>query len=163
MPNEHPYSLITLSRQFVFSYPHILSSQWAHILKKNMTNDEIAAVGYKKWKWGNTEVANYMLDTAIMGEYFHIYRSFWRSHMCAIDGRYHIANLSSHPHYTLSAHPLVTRPYHIPFHHTTSLPPLLITPHLASTHRWQAQVPEMSRVLRPRFNPLRGLHMPGKR
>ena len=33
------------------------------------------------------QVANYMLDTAIMGEYFHIYRSFWRSHMCAVDGK----------------------------------------------------------------------------
>ena len=66
---------------------HAFTEKWAHVLKKNMTNDEIAAVGYKKWKWGNTEVANYMLDTAIMGEYFHIYRSFWRSHMCAVDGK----------------------------------------------------------------------------
>ena len=66
---------------------HAFTEKWAHILRKNMTNDEIAAVGYKKWKWGNTEVANFMLDTAIMGEYFHIYRSFWRSHMCAVDGR----------------------------------------------------------------------------
>jgi hypothetical protein len=27
-----------------------------------------------------------MVNTAIMGEYFHIYRSMWRSHMCAVDG-----------------------------------------------------------------------------
>lgn len=35
---------------------HAFTEKWAHILRKNMTNDEIAAVGYKKWKWGNTEV-----------------------------------------------------------------------------------------------------------
>ena len=63
------------------------TEKWAHILQKNMTNDEISALGYKKWKWGNTAVGNLMLDTAIMGEYFHIYRSFWRSHMCAMDGQ----------------------------------------------------------------------------
>jgi hypothetical protein len=60
--------------------------KWDHILMKNMTNNEIAAAGYKKWKWGNIAVGQYMLETAVMGEYFHIYRSFWRSHMCAVDG-----------------------------------------------------------------------------
>ena len=30
-----------------------------------------------------------MVETAVIGEYFHIYRSFWRSHMCAVDGQPH--------------------------------------------------------------------------
>ena len=34
--------------------------------------------GYSKWKWGNTAVRRLMVETAVMGEYFHIYRSFWR-------------------------------------------------------------------------------------
>ena len=61
--------------------------KWDHILRKNMTDAEILEAGYKKWKWGNTGVGQLMLETAIMGEYFHIYRSFWRSHMCAVDGK----------------------------------------------------------------------------
>jgi hypothetical protein len=28
-----------------------------------------------------------MFNKAIVGEYFHIYRGFWRSHMCAVDGQ----------------------------------------------------------------------------
>ena len=61
--------------------------KWDHVLRKNMTDAEVLEAGYKKWKWGNTEVGQLMLETAIMGEYFHIYRSFWRSHMCAVDGK----------------------------------------------------------------------------
>ena len=66
---------------------HAFVEKWDHVLQKNMTDEEILALGYKKWKWGNVAVANLMLQTAIMGEYFHIYRSFWRSHMCAMDGQ----------------------------------------------------------------------------
>ena len=61
--------------------------KWDHILRKNMTDLEVLDAGYKKWKWGNVAVGQLMLETAIMGEYFHIYRSFWRSHMCAVDGK----------------------------------------------------------------------------
>ena len=34
--------------------------------------------GYDKWKWGNISPRRLMVETAVMGEYFHIYRSFWR-------------------------------------------------------------------------------------
>lgn len=46
-------------------------------------------LGYDRWKWGNTAVRRLMVETAVIGEYFHIYRSFWRSHMCAVDGQPH--------------------------------------------------------------------------
>jgi len=55
-----------------------------------VTDDEIVAGGYEattfKNKWGETGQRRAMFDTAIMGEYFHIYRGLWRSHMCAVDG-----------------------------------------------------------------------------
>ncbi len=52
----------------------------------NMNKADMDANGYTKWKWGYTAPRQLMMDKAIMGEYFHIYRSFWRSHMCAVDG-----------------------------------------------------------------------------
>ena len=61
-------------------------TKWAHVLEANVTNKEVAAMGYKTWKWGMRAPRKTMVETAIMGEYFHIYRSLWRSHMCAQDG-----------------------------------------------------------------------------
>ena len=58
-------------------------SKWAHVLEANVTNKEVQALGYRTWKWGMNAPRKAMVETAIMGEYFHIYRSFWRSHMCA--------------------------------------------------------------------------------
>jgi hypothetical protein len=52
----------------------------------NMNKADMEANGYTKWKWGYKAPRQLMFDKAIMGEYFHIYRSFWRSHMCAVDG-----------------------------------------------------------------------------
>ena len=61
-------------------------TKWAHVLEANVTNKEVASLGYKTWKWGMRAPRKAMVETAIMGEYFHIYRSLWRSHMCAQDG-----------------------------------------------------------------------------
>ena len=66
------------------------SAKWGDILDADMTDEEILAAGYKKWKWGNTAPRRQMVETAIMGEYFHIYRSLWRSHMCAADGSFNL-------------------------------------------------------------------------
>ena len=60
--------------------------KWKTVINENLSNDEIKAMGFTKWKWGNHAPRKIMLETAIVGEYFHIYRSFWRSHMCAVDG-----------------------------------------------------------------------------
>jgi hypothetical protein len=38
-----------------------------------------------KNRWGETAQRLQMFKTAIVGEYFHIYRSLWRSHLCAAD------------------------------------------------------------------------------
>ena len=65
------------------------SSKWASVLDANMTDDDTLALGYEHWKWGNIAPRRVMVETAVMGEYFHIYRSFWRSHMCAVDGLPH--------------------------------------------------------------------------
>lgn len=63
------------------------SSKWSYLLDANMTDAETAAIGFEHWKWGNIAPRRLMVETAVMGEYFHIYRSFWRSHMCAVDGK----------------------------------------------------------------------------
>jgi hypothetical protein len=63
------------------------STKWADVLDANMTDAETLALGYDHWKWGNIAPRRVMVETAVMGEYFHIYRSFWRSHMCALDGQ----------------------------------------------------------------------------
>lgn len=68
------------------------TSKWGEILDHNLTIDEVAAMGYDTNlffnKWGYTAQRRLMFETAIMGEYFHIYRSFWRSHVCAVDNSY---------------------------------------------------------------------------
>ena len=60
--------------------------KWKIQINENLSNDDIRDMGFKVWKWGNHAPRKIMLETAIVGEYFHIYRSFWRSHMCAVDG-----------------------------------------------------------------------------
>ena len=40
----------------------------------SMTKNEIDAGGYSKWKWGYTAPRQLMVNKAVMGEYFHIYR-----------------------------------------------------------------------------------------
>lgn len=64
-------------------------TKWQDVLDADMSEDEIAATGNDVHsfvnKWGSTNQRRNMIEKAIMGEYFHIYRSMWRSHMCAID------------------------------------------------------------------------------
>ena len=57
------------------------------ILYANVTDDEIKAAGLevKKVRRFGDPPRKKMLDRIVMGEYFHIYRSLWRSHMCARD------------------------------------------------------------------------------
>lgn len=66
-----------------------LITKWDEVLNTEVTDEEIVAGGYDttkfRRKWGETGARKTMLDTAVMGEYFHIYRSLWRSHMCAAD------------------------------------------------------------------------------
>lgn len=60
--------------------------KWGEVINADVTDADIASFGLKKWRWGYNKPRKTMLETAIVGEYFHIYRSFWRSHMCAVDG-----------------------------------------------------------------------------
>jgi hypothetical protein len=54
-----------------------------------MTDADIEGYGYYNWKWGYIAPRRKMAETAVIGEYFHIYRSLYRSHMCAVDGVTH--------------------------------------------------------------------------
>jgi hypothetical protein len=67
------------------------TAKWKHLLEGTMTDEEIEAAGYSanqfKNKWGETGQRGNMFKQAIMGEYFHIYRGLWRSHMCALDNQ----------------------------------------------------------------------------
>ena len=63
-----------------------LTEKWADVLDADMTEDEITGYGYsvKTWEWGLTgSPRRKMVEKSVMGEYFHIYRSLWRSHMCS--------------------------------------------------------------------------------
>lgn len=63
--------------------------KWSSFLDTDMSDDEILSSGNElasfKNKWGPSGQRRMMIDKAIIGEYFHIYRSLWRSHMCAVD------------------------------------------------------------------------------
>eukprot|EP01034_Spumella_vulgaris_P025775 gene25775-32266_t len=65
------------------------TSKWADYLDANLTESDIEATGQSTKtffnKWGYSGQRRVMFNKAIVGEYFHIYRSFWRSHMCAVD------------------------------------------------------------------------------
>ena len=65
------------------------TAKWELYLDANLTTIEIEATGQNAVtfikKWGATGQRRAMFNKAIVGEYFHIYRSLWRSHMCAID------------------------------------------------------------------------------
>lgn len=66
-----------------------LTAKWADLLNADVTEEEIEAAGLNPQKffnkWGTSGQRMLMLDTAVLGEYFHIYRSLWRSHTCAAD------------------------------------------------------------------------------
>jgi hypothetical protein len=66
-----------------------LKSKWESVFKGDVKEEDLVAAGMDPTrfynKWGKTGQREAMFDTAITGEYFHIYRSMWRSHMCAAD------------------------------------------------------------------------------
>jgi len=66
------------------------NEKWSTYLDTDVTEAEMIKGGYTKTqftnKWGATGQRRTMFNKAIMGEYFHIYRGLWRSHMCALDG-----------------------------------------------------------------------------
>ena len=61
---------------------------WSDLLDAEMTADEIMSHGYsmEEWAWGTKGARRTMLENMVMGEYFHVYKSLWRSHMCSRDG-----------------------------------------------------------------------------
>jgi hypothetical protein len=61
---------------------------WADLLDAEMTPEEIMSHGYSmdEWEWGTKGARRTMLENMVMGEYFHVYKSLWRSHMCSRDG-----------------------------------------------------------------------------
>lgn len=61
--------------------------KYRSILYANISDEEIKSKGLevkKVRRFGNPP-RKQMLDRIVMGEYFHIYRSLWRSHMCSRD------------------------------------------------------------------------------
>lgn len=52
-----------------------------------MTTEEIVSLGYdpKDWDYGLTATRKTILEDEVMSEYYHSYRSLWRSHMCSRD------------------------------------------------------------------------------
>ena len=50
------------------------AEKWATLLNEDMSNDDIRDLGFNHWKWGNHAPRKLMVETAIVGEYFHIYR-----------------------------------------------------------------------------------------
>jgi len=64
------------------------SDTWSSLLDATMTPEEIISHGFSidEWSWGTSAPRRAIFETKVMGEYFHIYRSLWRSHMCAADG-----------------------------------------------------------------------------
>jgi hypothetical protein len=69
-------------------------SKYEDILYANVTEEEILAANYTvkafQNKWGVSAQRMQMFQEAIVGEYFHIYRSLWRSHLCAADNWYQL-------------------------------------------------------------------------
>lgn len=61
--------------------------RWSDVLHADMTEDELVSLDFdpEVWKWGLTAPRMAMFRQEILGEYFHIYRSLWRSHMCSRD------------------------------------------------------------------------------
>ena len=64
------------------------TTKWAAVLDEDMTAEQVAAYGFdsSNWGYGLKAPRRGMFEKSIMGEYFHIFRAFWRSHMCAVDG-----------------------------------------------------------------------------
>jgi Common central domain of tyrosinase len=69
------------------------NEKWSTLLDEDFTAEQIALIGApygfdsSNWGYSLTASRRSMLEKTVMGEYFHIYRAFWRSHMCAIDAK----------------------------------------------------------------------------
>lgn len=75
-----------IAGQCVGAYKNF-SDKWSYILDANMTAEEVKALGFEPshWEYGYEAPRRKMLERNFVGEYFHIYRSLWRSHMCSRD------------------------------------------------------------------------------
>lgn len=64
-----------------------LVEKWHDVLDEDISDEDIIAMGFDPAtfanRWGTRAQRKVMLDKSIMGEYFHIYRGLWRSHICA--------------------------------------------------------------------------------
>ena len=64
---------------------HAFVDKWGYILDANMTSDEVKETGLDPVMffkhWGTTTQRRNMFEKAVMGEYFHIYRSFYRCNL----------------------------------------------------------------------------------
>ena len=63
-------------------------AKWNDVLIADISDAEISAKGMdigRVREYGTIAPRKSMIDRVVMGEYFHIYRSLWRSHMCARD------------------------------------------------------------------------------
>lgn len=68
----------------------VFVDKWGYLLDQNLTEDDITAAGYDDPntffnKWGTVAQRREMFENSVMGEYYHLYRMLWRSHMCAAD------------------------------------------------------------------------------
>lgn len=60
-------------------------SRWSSVLNADITDEEIKQAGLTAWTYDREAARLSMLERDVYGEYFHIWRSLWRSHMCARD------------------------------------------------------------------------------
>jgi hypothetical protein len=65
------------------------TEKWGTYMDATLMDKEVELMGLDsaefKNKWGETAQRRAMFNKVIVGEYFHIYRGLWRSHMCAAD------------------------------------------------------------------------------
>jgi hypothetical protein len=66
-----------------------LSAKWGDLLDSDVSESELAVSGQdaKEFynRWGKKAQRRVMVETSIIGEMYTIYRSLWRSHVCAAD------------------------------------------------------------------------------
>jgi Common central domain of tyrosinase len=60
------------------------SDKWSDVLDADMTEHEVKSYDFSgEWEWGYESPRRQIIEYMVMGEYFHIYRALWRSHMCS--------------------------------------------------------------------------------
>jgi hypothetical protein len=63
-------------------------AKWSDLLEANMTDDEISALGITPGEYtyvGNVATRKIAIEEQIISHHYHVYRGFWRSHICAND------------------------------------------------------------------------------